>query len=401
MNKTIDFLQLTAKLPYPPSVKSELSTIHATVIDQFLSSFSDKYTEKLYVVTAINCISYMYLTHDSKPIGWNIHDPLHTFRKIDDEDILRESLGDMYISTKDIDWVNVHAVNADADSDVDVNSDIDSIIPVKNVDVPIHEVKPQVVKASSDTYNHSVVLDIPTDKSDLYIQSPEFPKFDAEHPWITGVKDGTTYAIYPSYPLIPTKQNEISITTDLSKMSPQDLRRLYPNCFIRTRAACMYEQYDNLITDPKLGVLIPVEGFTKQQLIDNIVRYPHIFRLLKMIDDSGEPDSFYRTIEINGELYRSLEVWNDLPESKIIPYNKEFVKEYVVRRYLLERDIKGIDHKYKLFGSLDPFLTLFTTPHDYASFGYSDVLGLAKQCVQARIDYKKTRNPILRRLGYV
>jgi hypothetical protein len=94
-------------------------------------------------------------------------------------------------------------------------------------------------------------------------------------------------------------------------------------------------------------------------------------------------------------------MWRRLPESLVIPYNKEFIKEYVVRRYLLERDISGVEHRYKLYGTLEPFLTLFTTAQEYSKMGYSDSIMLAHSCVTARVSYKQTRNPVLRRLSNV
>lgn len=387
MRRTIDFLQLTSKLPYPPTVKGKLSTVHATLIDQFLPTFQNKHTEKLQIVHAINCVSYMYTSSDSKPYGWNEADPLHTYVDRDDDELV-DVLGDLYISTKDIDWTNVPVASENDSESVPVTTS-ESVAQSRVVDVPP---VPTFKKPVS-----SVV--VPTDKSDLYIQPPTVPRFDYAHPWKSGMIDGEPYVIYPSYPIVPTKQNEISSTTDVNKMSDSDLKRLYPNCLIRTRATCMYEPCGKLVLDSKLGLILPIKGYTKKQLVDNLVKYPHIFRLLKQVD--GNLDSFYSTIEIDGELHKISDVWSTLPESKDIPYTKEFVKEYVVRRYLLERDIKGIDHKYKLYGTLDPYLTLFTSMDDYISMGYNDIIQMAKDCVQSRVRYKQSRNPIIRRLDNV
>ena len=410
MRKTIDFLQLTTKLPYPVTVKGKLSTVHATMIDQFLLEFTNKHTEKLRVIHAINCVSYMYVSHDSFPANWNEQDPLHTFQNLDD-DFLKDRLGTLYISAKDVDWSDVpvseNTINTNSGDSSDIMSETNqptepkvftseqnTYTAVSRLDNLSASRIAEIAESASRNYSTSPI--IPTDKSDLYIQPPVVPRFDFNHPWRSGIINDTAYVIYPSYPVVPTRQNEISVTTDINKFSDADLRRLYPNCLIRTRAACMYEPYGKLILDPKLGLILPIEGYTKQQLVDNIIRYPHIFRLLKQIDYSI--DSFYSTIEIDGELHRISEVWNTLPESVSIPYTKEFVKEYVVRRYLLERDIKGIDHKYKMYGTLDPYLTLFTSIGDYISMGYTDIIQMAKDCVYARIRYKQSRNPIIRGL---
>ena len=208
---------------------------------------------------------------------------------------------------------------------------------------------------------------------------------------------GRSYTIYPSIPKIPTKQNEISVTTEVSMIQDADLRRLYPNVLIRTRAACMYDQVPGIKLDPVLGLILPIAGYTEEQLVDNLVKYPHLFKLMKEVD--GTLKSFYSTIEIDGTLKKVSDVWNDFPESKVIPYTKDFVKEYVVRRYLLERDIDGVEHRYKLYGTLDPYLTLFAPVENYLNLGYTDIIGIARACVNARVSYKRSRNPVLRRLA--
>ena len=90
-----------------------------------------------------------------------------------------------------------------------------------------------------------------------------------------------------------------------------------------------------------------------------------------------------------------LEIWEQLPESKVIPRNSEYIKEYVVRRYLLERDILSIKHKYPIYGDLSEFLTLFSTKQDYIKWGY-DCDKIVDKCIESRIAYKRSRNPILR-----
>ena len=161
----------------------------------------------------------------------------------------------------------------------------------------------------------------------------------------------------------------------------------------------MYDEIPGVPFDEKLGVIIPIDGFTTEQVKDNIVKYPHLFRLSKEI--GGVKDSFYKTIEIDGILQPVAEVWDSLEVSKILPRNSEFIKEYAVRLYLMERDILGKQHNFELCGSLMPFLTLFTTPDDYIQMGYTDVVDMARQCVIARVSYKQTRNPIMRRAEHV
>ena len=163
----------------------------------------------------------------------------------------------------------------------------------------------------------------------------------------------------------------------------------------------MYLKIDGIEFDPILGSILPIKGFTKKQLVDNIIKYPHLENIQRL---GKSPTGcryveFWKFIEIDGQLLKTKDVWDSLPESKIIPRSKFFMEEYVIRRYLLERDIKKIDHKYKIFGDLDPYLTLFTTPDTYIKYGHTDTVGIARCCVESRISYKRSRNPILRRMS--
>ena len=186
-------------------------------------------------------------------------------------------------------------------------------------------------------------------------------------------------------------------------MRDNELLNLFPNQFIRTRAPVMYERYTGMDYDSQLGCLFNIGNgkYTREQLIDNIIKYPHIFKLMRPTNDEYVYNSFYSEIEIDGQLYPIKEVWKDLDDTVYIPFKSEFVKEYVVRRYLLERDIDGIEHKYPFYGSFNPYLTLFMPFADYAKRGYNDPIELAKACVKCRVDYKQSRNPIIRRLQRV
>jgi len=393
--KPLEFLQLTSTIKYPPSVKGELSTVHSTFIDQVIDIFDNTNACKNKIIHAFNCISWMYISKDSKPLTWDAKDPWNTFTNYD-EDILEDNLKDFYINMKDIDWVDVPIQASD--------SAVNAVASEKLSSEPASSPEKKGFKHVPNTDPIKVTpLDQPatifkeTDKSDLYIQPPTVPRFDSSRAYASGAIDGTVFTVYISYPEIPTKQNEISATTDVNRMTDKDLIKLFPNTFIRTRAECMYQLCEDIELHPQLGLILPVHGFTRKQLIDNVIRYPHLFKLQKDVD--GNIESFYSTIEIDGELHKISDVWKQLPESSSIPYTKEFIKEYVVRRYLLERDIKHIQHRYNIYGSLDPFLTLFTTAADYNKMGYTDAVELARSCVAARVNYKRTRNPVLRRLS--
>ena len=372
----IQFTQIPARLNYPRNIKGDLSTIHSSMVTYVQRSFVDTNKYKRQVIKGMNILSYMKIRGDSFPVGWNIEAPFEGLDISVDEDELKTFLSpyDLYLEANKIQWDLVESTD------------------------PVTAAAVQTKRPTSSSVSTSPAASVshPTDKSDLYIMPPTIPRFDVNQPYLSENIDGTQYVIYPSLPSIPTKQNEISVTTDISKITSVDLLKLFPNRLIQTRAPALYQQVPSLSFDAKLGCILPISGFTEEQVRDNIVRYPHLFRLSKCRDD--EVIGFYSTIEISGELFRISSVWKDLPESNSIPFQSDFVKEYVVRRYLLERDIKRVEHRYPMYGELDPFLTLFTTPEDYAEFGYADSIELAKQCVLSRVSYKQSRNPILRRL---
>lgn len=381
--RVYEFLQLTNTMPYPPTKKADLSIVHSKLIEQVVESFDNTRSTKERIIHIFNCVTYMYVSGDALPKTWNVNDPLHTYTDFSD-DFLEANLNNCFLHQKDVDWVDVPIIQS--------GSNLDS--------KPIQNVTPKTVPQSSPLSIEDVGLSSTpikhTHKSDLYIQPPTVPRFDTSTAFASGSIDGTPFVVYMSYPEIPTKQNEISVTTDVNKMTDLDLMKLFPTELVRTRAESMYNECDGIELDSKLGLIIPIEGFTKKQIRDNIVKYPHLFKLFKIVNDV--PESFYTTIEIDGELHKISEIWERLPISKHAPYTKEFVKEYVVRRYLLERDVKKIEHRYKMYGSLDPFLTLFTTADDYIHMGYHDPVNIARECVKSRVSYKQSRNPVLRRL---
>ena len=370
----IKFTNLTEKLSYPPAVRAKLSSLHSDVITYVVSNYDGTATYRQKVVNTINTLSYMVMSGDSMPDDYDISDPLN-INFVDDTEC-KNVLGNLYIHSRLIDW--------------DINISDESKSVSNNIQVSY--------KSNDDNGSKHIVRTAkPTPKEYLYLKPPTVPQFDYSKPFLQQMIGPDLYCIYTSLPEIPTKQNEISVTTDVNKMTYDDLMKLYPNQVIHTRSSALYEKVAGLDYDDKLGVIIPVQGFTKKQIIDNIVKYPHIFKISKLVDD--QIVSFYTTIEIDGELHKTLDIWDTLPESKKIPKSSEFIKEYVIRRYLLERDIKKIEHKYPMYGTLYEFLTLFAPSDDYIEMGYKNTSEIAKQCVLSRISFKKSRNPVLRRLS--
>lgn len=388
----IRFTEISEKYKADKTVKGKLSELHAMLITYVSEHFTDTNRYKQKVVDALNIMTYAVYANEPLPFNWSAQQPFTNMPDID-EDIIESTIGDIFLTVDAIDW-NIAVTFIDEPNPVVVTDNKTKVVSQKSSTKPRTPEKPAV---KSTTTKHVVAnVSTLTPKEDLYIQSPAIPQFDYNQPWISAQDGPDKLVIYTTLPIIPTKQNEISCTTDVSKMTYDELLKLYPNHLIHTRSAAMYQPISGLDYIEDLGTILPICEYTLEQRIDNIIKYPHIFRLMRKVDN--DICSFYTHIEIGGQLKSIIDVWNNLPESKIIPYQADFVKEYVVRRYLLERDIKGIHHTYPIYGTLDPFLTLFMTIDDYSKYGYNNAEELAKMCVLSRVSYKQSRNPILRRL---
>lgn len=388
MSRITKFSQIPAQLNYTPQLKSTLSPIHSEIITAVLDKHELTSRELKQVIQLINTLSYRSISDEE--LKWDKSAPLDSSNNLPDIEI-RDVLvkHNMYVAFNDINW--------EIDGIVKVVAS--SIVPSE----PVMSVEPDAIPTPAPTSSSvsatkpkSKLFVVPTPKEDLYLKSPTVPRFSTTSIYASVVYDDTQHVIYSSLPSIPTKQNEISITTDVSQMTSKDILRLYPNHIIKTRFAGLYQPMSKLEMLDELGAILPISHFTREQVLDNIIKYPHLHRLMKIVNN--QVVSFYTTIEIDGELKRTADVWNMLPESDIIPYNSDYIKEYVIRRYLLERDIDHVEHQYPMLGTLDPFLTLFMPIDDYIRYGYSDVEDIGRRCVKARVSYKQSRNPILRRL---
>ena len=386
----LKFSQLPDKLKYPPVHRAKLSTYHSMMVDEAIRIYTGRYSQRRDIITAINTVSYLVISGDTIPGNQNgasllgIND---TLPNAFDDDTVKATLGPVYVAEKNVEWDIVVM-----DSDVSSPPALSPSAPAtSNLDTAsTHPTSAYPASPQAATAGLRM-----TPKSDLYIQPPIVPRFSST-PVVSRMIGTTAYAIYPSLPDIPLRQVDISATTDVHKLSDDDLLRLYPNHLIRTRPESMYHPVDGLEFDPHLGIILRIDGFTSEQIRENIIKYPHLYRLSKVVD--GEIVSFYSTIELDGTLHDITELWSQLSDTSLMPYTADFVKEYVVRRYLLERD-SDIYHKYVMWGSLDPFLTLFAPAAQYREWGYFDTVQLARDCVNARVSYKQSRNPILRRMN--
>lgn len=338
---------------------------HKKIYDYAVENFMESRSFYKHIVNAFNYVSYTVLSGDTlDEIDYS--DRKFFWDKNYNSTEHKKLLGDLYVDIDNIEW---------------------NLTPVSNVESTT-EIKPKDVMISTAVIDNS----IETPKENLYLRPPAVPRFDPTTYSLNDVIGNEHFYMYRSLPVIPEKQGDVSCTTKLDNMTSKDFMKLYPNHLIRTRAPIMYEPLGNIPMDKDLGLLIPIEGYTAEQVRENIIKYPHFYKLTRIYND--QEINFYKHIEIDGVLHDTLEVWDNLPISKILPKIAEFIKEYIIRKYLLERD-SGIEHKFTLNGSLDPFLTLFAPPEFYKDYG--DPVDLMKKCVTARVNFFYSRNPYIAR----
>lgn len=390
----IKFTDIPEKYAIPRTFKATLSNVHSAVVTYVFEHYRDSKRYRQQVVDVLNRLTFCVMQNEPPGFEWSSTNPIDTMPDIDLE-LVESQLGDIYLVPEAIEW------DVQPTDNVFISSLGNAVVqPVTNT--VAKEAKP--TSTISRPITSSTVREprpvknsfIPTPKEDLYIQPPKCPRFDVSKVWMSAVAGNDNLVIYTTLPEIPTRQNEISITTNVESLTTSELLSLYPNHIIHTRAPQLYERYEGVDYDEDLGCVIPISGFSKEQVIDNLIKYPHLYRLQK-VGENGLPEKFINTIEINGELLSINDVWDTLPESKLIPRDPEFVKEYVIRRYLLEEEL-GVKHQYQMVGLLEPFLTLFMPPEKYIERGYTDTISIARKCVVSRVHYKQSRSPILRRI---
>lgn len=409
------------KLAVPRPLKAVQSQSHSALVTYVVNHYKNTNKYRQQVCDALNIITYCLISRETPPYDWTVSDPLNTIPEYDME-LVKTTCSVLFLTPEAIIWdvtpVSDPIVEVDVAEPVVAKSNIQKqpvAQPQSKVNINQELTKQNLSKLDSNM-NDKMWVDnaplsssrVPTKKEDLWLAPPLVPTFDRNKVWLAKEYDGEMNVVYVGLPEIPRIQRQINVTTDPTKMTDTEFMNLYPDKFIRTRKPELYERVDGLDYDEDLGCILPIQGFTKEQVLDNMIKYPHFYRLRRIVDPEAHANNptsyadgiagFYQDIEIEGELLSTITVWDSLPESKVIPRNAEFVKEYVIRRYLLERDA-GIKHKYPLHGVLEPYITLFMPPEMYAKRGYVDTLGIVKQCVRARIMFFRSLNPFLKRIG--
>lgn len=379
---------LTTKWRYPRHVRNQIATKHLNVIAYSEKIYDGTSVTKRKILKALNTITYLICYKEAFPDNWSEDNPIDTLPDMD-EAFLLDQIEDLYIKPNDIYW----------DLDIACEPSVENI-EASAKDSDFVDAPPPEENSEPIDPNAGYEVFESANPEDLYLNGPKVPRYDPNSKYMSKVIDGVEYAIHKTLPEIPTRQCEISVTTDPRYMSDKDYLKLYPPIMFYTRPPEMYYKLEDIQYDMFLGTIMPIQGYTKKQLVDNIIRYPHLQNITRIGYIKGEKVliDFGKYIEIDGVLHKTKDIWDTLPDTKKLPKSKTIMYEYSIRRYLLERDMKGIEHKYKMFGELEPFLTLFMPKDSYEAMGYKDTLKLAKLCVQSRISYLRSRNPVIRRI---
>lgn len=409
------FTQITEQLPYPAQLKGRLMSVHSLVIEYAIANFVNARVFKQKLVNALNGLSYCAVQQIHFSDVWALSSPLtfHDADWIEDQSELKSVLADLYISYDEVQWdiaepptVNLQEILADSDA---TTMSADDIFRTLNIETSTAEAdfaapaKLEIVDLNPRREEQLAAEEAnqPTPKFHLLLGHSPFPQFDYNSIWFHQIINSTEYTMYRTLPEIPTNQSEITITTDPGKLTAKDRAKLFPNRVIHVRPQEMHIPVTGLPFDETLGTIIPISGFSEEQVRRNIIEYPHFHMLMKHADAPDSENfgirSFGASIEIDGELLdlTQEESWEQVPDLNKLPRTAKFRNEYVIRRYLLERDIIGIEHKYPMYGALQKFLTLFMPAEQYLALGY-DPDKIAEQCVKSRVNFYLTRNPILR-----
>lgn len=323
-----------------------------------------------------------------------------------DEDEMKSTLGNAYATVDTFDWKVLESRDATDYSDTSVIEDREAE-DAQHVSQDTSEISRKDSSDStdrdlstvqfSDTSNDNEFVQHNSTRADISLSFRVFPIRDIKNLW-RPAKDlaGRSMMIYKTLPEIPSKQSEITITTEVDEMTDSDLLKLFPDHFIRPRRLEMYEKYEGFNYHDKLGYIPKISGFTEEQVIDNLIRYPIFAYMFRRVD--GKRVVFNKYVEIDGELLTSQQAYEKVEDVRNLPNNIVFFWEYSVRRYLLERDHNTVKHKYPLEGSCESFTTLFMTPEEYRELGYEDSIDIARQCVQNRVKFWRTRNPLTKHM---
>lgn len=430
MRFLIKFLELAdyyQKKCKPPAIATRVSTAISTMVYEYRFQVSTR-KGRIHFCDAVNRVVYSYL---NDPVYQYVEGQLPNAS--DDVDIESE-LGDLYLTLDQVDFSNVDDFNEDVEVREPAVTSSSKVINEPLVQSPSLESKPD---EHIDLDNVSVVdlmlesqqehkeeeLHIPPgyelfyadttidgyqvsqDRSDISLLTSTMPAIDCTQIYLKSLDlAGRPINVYPTLPTIPTNQCEVSATTNIDTMIDIDFLKMFPNKVIRARHPMMYGTFTDVVNvhgdpmeievDEVLGYIPVINGYTREQIVDNIIKYPQFTYWYRQEGRDRTP--FTKYVEIDGELIPRMKWLRESkdPDLNNIPGNDYFIKDYLYRKYILDEEYGGIIHKYPPFGTYGPFMSLFMPKELYQKFGYKDAASIGRQCVQNRIDFFRSRNPL-------
>lgn len=248
--------------------------------------------------------------------------------------------------------------------------------------------------------SHRSVFDVNDTEYWVYsvsLERPLYPHPNYANKLLSFTDGGQEYCIYEEA-ILPYTQSHISCFTDVNRFKDSDVKKLFPPIHLYTRSPSMYKEYPGLDYDPELGTVIPIPGYSIDELIQNLIEYPHFDIPDRIVTISGKETiiPFWQHIEIDGEMHKTTSVWGEFPGTEKLPKTEAFMNEFVVRRYILDTINSKQDFKHIMRGTLGKFLTLYDVPEYYEKKGY-DPIEIGRTCIESRRSYKYTRNPVIRK----
>lgn len=213
--------------------------------------------------------------------------------------------------------------------------------------------------------------------------------------WHSGTYDGETYVIGTSLPEIPELQCDVSITTNVDRMTEADLIHLYPTREFKEFRHHMVDRFEGCPFDKLVSSYVPIPGYTHEQLIQNIIKYPFPHEYRRFINDQFV--DVWKQVEIDGELVDIVKAFDQSELYGKVQRCRRVLQEYGYRKAMLDLEY-GKEVNYPLIGDIQPYLALVFPEYVYKELGY-DTVELARKSVISRVSLLRSVNPVIRRIG--
>lgn len=419
-----DYYQKNCK---PPSIAAAVSTAISKVVGEYTFRVSTR-KDRIHFCDVVNRVVYSYL-----------NDPVYQYVEgqipnISDDVDIESELRDLYLTVDQIDFSEVDDIDEDTGiqepavvksskainevmvQDPSLESKPNEPIDLDNVSVvdlmlesqQEHKEEEFQVPPGYELFYADTTSDgyrVSQHRSNISLLTSTMPAIDCTQMYLKSLDlAGRPINVYPTLPAIPTNQCEVSATTNIDNMIDMDFLKMFPNEVIRARHPMMYGTFTDVVNvhgdpmeievDEVLGYIPVINGYTREQIVDNIIKYPQFTYWYRQEGRDRTP--FTKYVEIDGELIPRMEWLRESkdPDLNNIPGNDYFIKDYLYRKYILDEEYGGIIHKYPPFGTYGPFMSLFMPKELYQKFGYKDAASIGRQCVQNRIDFFRSRNPL-------